>query len=42
MLILIGHPETLCRHRFYHALYERCHKVRLADNDLNDGTSYDN
>ncbi len=40
-LILIGHPETLCRHRFYRALYERCHKVRLAENDLNDGTSYD-
>ena len=41
-LILIGHPETLCRHRFYRVLYERCHKVRLADNNLNDGTSYDN
>lgn len=25
-LIIIGSASTLCRHRFYRALYERCHK----------------
>ena len=31
-LIIVGSPQTLCRHAFYRTLYERCKKLTFADN----------